>query len=75
MGYKYRTGDRTYGGSMEPRLNPAFGGERLDGGHPSRPSPLVRATSGGNAVRENGNSQRRRLIGLPARFDREKFDG
>lgn len=70
MGYKYRTGDRTFGGSMEPRFNPEFGAERLEGGHPSRPSPLVRETSARGSVSENGEAQRRRLIGLPSRFDR-----
>lgn len=71
MGYRYRTGDRTFGGSMEPRLNPEFGGERINAKlGPTRPSPLVRQTST-SAVREEGGAQRRRLIGLPPKFDRE----
>jgi hypothetical protein len=71
MGFKYRTGDRTFGGSMEPRLNPGFGGERLNEKlGPGRPSPLVRETSGG-CVYEAQAGARRRLIGLPAKFERE----
>ena len=72
MGIKYRTGDRTFGGSMEPRFNPEFGGDRINARlGPERPKPMVRE----GCVRENGNAQRRRLIGLPARFDRERSDG
>ncbi len=71
MGFKYRTGDRTFGGSMEPRLNPGFGGERINTKlGPTRPSPLVRETSTG-CVYESGGAQRKRLIGLPAKFERE----
>lgn len=70
MGFKYRTGDRTFGGSMEPRLNPEFGGDRIPSPQPRRPSPMVRETTTG-CVSENGNAQRRRLIGLPSRFDRD----
>jgi hypothetical protein len=71
MGTRYNLNDRIMGGSMEPRLSPEFGGDRLNAKlGPNRPSPLVRETSTGS-IRENGNAQRRRLIGLPARFDRD----
>lgn len=72
MGYRYTTEERIFGGSMEPRLNPEFGGDRLNAKlGPNRPTPLVRSTSHGACVRERGNEQRRRLIGLPPRFDRK----
>ncbi len=70
MGYRYNLNDRDLGGSMEPRLNPEFGGERLGTRQP-RPSPLVRETSHSGCVRETMGGQRRRLIGLPPKFDRE----
>ena len=72
MGYRYSTEDRIFGGSMEPRLNPEFGGDRLNAKlGPRRPTPLVKATSNNNCIPEHGNEQRRRLIGLPSRFDRK----
>lgn len=65
---RYNLSDRIFGGSMEPRLNPEFGGERINTRlAPERPRPLVKE----GCIRENGNAQRRRLIGLPSRFDRE----
>ena len=70
MAYRYNLDDRILGGSMEPRLNPEFGGDRINAKlGPSRPTPLVRETSQRGCVYENGNAQRRRLIGLPSRFD------
>lgn len=72
MAYRYTTEERIFGGSMAPRLNPEFGGDRLNAKlGPRRPTPLVKATSHGDCIRENGNEQRRRLIGLPSRFDRK----
>jgi hypothetical protein len=71
MGRRYNTEDRIFGGSMEPRLNPEFGADRIPSPQPRRPSPMARATSSGGSIAENGNAQRRRLIGLPSRFDRE----
>jgi len=51
MGYKYHTGDRTFGGSMSRRLNPSCVDDRLNARlGPSLPRPLVRATSGGRAL-------------------------
>ena len=73
MGRRYTTEDRILGGSMEGRLNPEFGATHLNAKHgPSNyPSPLIKATGGGNCVGEHGNGQRRRLIGLPTKFERE----
>lgn len=71
MGRHYNLNDRIAGGSMEPRLNPEFGGSsRIPRTGPNRPSPLVRATSGENPVREESMGRRGR-IGLPGRFFRE----
>lgn len=71
MGFKYRTGDRTFGGSMEPRLNPEFGGaSKIPRSGPKSPSPMVRATSN-ECVREGTPGARRSLIGLPRRFEKE----
>ncbi len=72
MAYRYNLSDRIYGGSCEPRLAPSFGGDRLNAKlGPSRPSPLVRETSGRGCVYENDKSERRSRIGLSARFFRE----
>lgn len=72
MAYRYNLNDRIYGGSCEPRLNPAFGGERINTKlGPSRPSPLVRETSQRGCVYETGRAARRDLIGLPSRLTRE----
>lgn len=71
MGYRYNLNDRILGGSMEPRLNPEIVDQRLNANlGPNRPRPLVRETNSGS-IGENGNNRRRRLIGLPSRFDRE----
>ena len=71
MGYRYRTGDRVFGGSMEPSLNPKLVERQLNAKlGPDRPRPLVRETSSG-CVAENGKGARRELIGLPGRFARE----
>jgi hypothetical protein len=69
MGHRYTTEDRILGGSMEPRLNPEFRSTHLNSklGPPNLPSPMVKE----GCLREHGNTQRRRLIGLPPRFDRE----
>lgn len=68
---RYSLDDRISGGSCEPRLSPSFGGDRLNTKlGPTRPQPMVRETSTG-CVYENGNAQRRRLIGLSSRFDRD----
>lgn len=67
MGYRYRTGDRVFGGSMEPRFNPAFGGERINAKlGPNLPSPLVRATDRSPVT--VGDDYRKARIGLPERF-------
>jgi hypothetical protein len=51
MGFRYRTGDRVFGGSMEPRLNPDCVDARLNTKlRPSFPSPLVRATGNDRAL-------------------------
>jgi hypothetical protein len=72
MAYRYNVNERIFGGSMEGRLNPEFGGDRINTKlGPNRPTPLVRETSAKGCVYENGNDQRRRLIGLPPRFDRK----
>jgi hypothetical protein len=72
MGFKYRTGDRTFGGSMEGRLNPEFGGtHRIPRTGPDRPRPMVRETSERGCVYENRGGYRRSLIGLPPKFERE----
>lgn len=72
MGYRYQTGDRTFGGSMEPRLNPKLVERQLNAKlGPVRPSPLVRETSGKGCVYENGKEARRELIGLSGRLSRE----
>ena len=68
MGYRYRTGDRVFGGSAEPRFNPEFGGERINAKlGPNLPRPLVRATSDKNPVMV-GDDGRKARIGLPERF-------
>lgn len=67
MGYRYRTGDRIFGGSMEPRFNPAFGGDKLNVKlGPNLPSPLVRSTNQ-ECVRVPDDGRKAR-IGLPERF-------
>jgi len=73
MARRYTTEDRILGGSMEGRFNPEFGADGLNTKHgPSNyPSPLMKATGGGNCIREQGKARRRRLIGLPAKFERE----
>lgn len=74
MGYRYNLNDRILGGSCEPRFNPEFGGDRLNTKlGPSRPSPMVRETSMKGCVYEQGQAQRRRLIGLPSRFHRDDY--
>jgi len=71
MGYRYRTGDRVFGGSAEPRFNPSFGGDRINTKlGPRLPNSLVRATSGDHGclhVDEPGHKTR---IGIPDRFKR-----
>lgn len=70
MPRRYNLNDRIGGGSMEPRLNPDFGGtHRIPRTGPNRPSPLVRATSDERPVGEE-LSGRRALTGLPSRFFR-----
>lgn len=72
MGYRYSLDDRIFGGSMEPRLNPSFGGDRINAKlGPGRPTPLVRETSQRGCVYETEKSERRGRIGLSARFFRE----
>lgn len=73
MGYRYRTGDRVFGGSMEPVLNPKLVETQLNAKlGPDRPRPLVRETSTSGSVASTGpGAARRALIGLPSRFDRE----
>jgi hypothetical protein len=72
MGHRYDLNQRISGGSMEPRLNPEFGGtHKIPRTGPIRPSPMVRATSGGQCVREETPGARRSRIGLPGRFFRE----
>jgi hypothetical protein len=68
MGYRYHTGDRVYGGSMEPRLNPDCVDPRLNAKlRPSWPSPLVRETDHSGCIAEQP-SGRRAKIGIPERF-------
>ena len=72
MGYRYNLNDRTLGGSMSPRLNPEIADTRLNAKLGlSLPRPLVRETASRGCVEVEGNARRRRLIGLPPRFDRE----
>ena len=64
MGFRYRTGDRVYGGSMEPRLNPDCVDPRLGAKlRPTWPSPMVRETSTG-CVPERDASRRKSVTGL-----------
>lgn len=71
MGYRYQTGDRIYGGSIENRLSPRITERQLNARFgPDRPRPMVRETSSG-CVYENGPGARRARIGLPSRFDKE----
>lgn len=51
-------------GSREPRLNPEFRSART-----IKRGPLVRETSTNGPVSEDDRKYRRRLIGLPPRFD------
>jgi hypothetical protein len=68
MGYRYRTGDRVFGGSMEPRLNPDCVDPRLNAKlRPDWPRPMVRETDRGGAIAET-DSGRRAKIGLPDKF-------
>lgn len=71
MGFRYRTGDRVYGGSMEPRLNPDCVDPRLGAKlRPTWPSPLVRQTSSGGSVPERDAARRKSVTGLnPAKKD------
>jgi hypothetical protein len=56
-------------GSCDPRLVPRIAETGLNTKlGPAMPRPLVRAT-GGDAVSVGSNSARRRLAGLPGRFD------
>jgi hypothetical protein len=72
MAYRYSLDDRIFGGSMEGRLNPEFGGDRINAKlGPTRPTPLVRETSMRGCVYEENTARRRSLIGLPSRFDRK----
>lgn len=73
MAYRYNLDDRIFGGSMEPRLNPEFGGDRLNVKlGPGRPSPLVRETSQRGCVYENEAAARLARIGLSSRFGKYK---
>ncbi len=69
---RIRNNDRFIpGGSMEPRLNPEFGGDKLNVKlGPKMPSPLIRETGGG-AFRVGSDTARRRTVGLPSRFNRD----
>lgn len=70
MGYRYSVNDRIFGGSMEPRLNPEIVDRRLNAKIGRElPRPVVRETTTG-CVSYGGDNERRRLIGLPPRFDR-----
>ena len=58
------------GGSMEPRLNPEIGETKLNAKlGPRLPKPMVHQTNDAR-VYVGSDSARRRLIGLPGRFDR-----
>lgn len=73
MAYRYSLDDRIYGGSFEPRLNPSFGGDRINVKlGPARPSPLVRETSQRGCVYENEAGARIGRIGLSSRFGKYK---
>jgi hypothetical protein len=73
MAYRYSLDDRIFGGSMAPRFNPEFGGDRLNVKlGPGRPSPLVRETSKRGCVYENEADARRSRIGLSSRFGKYK---
>jgi hypothetical protein len=62
MGYRYHTGDRVYGGSMEPRLNPTCVDPRLNAKlRPSWPSPMVRETSMSGCVKEEDSGRKARI--------------
>lgn len=72
MGYRYRTGDRIFGGSMEPRLNPRIVERQLNAKlGPDFPRPMVRQTSDGSVGEQGSTARRRGVTGLPPRFDRE----
>jgi hypothetical protein len=69
---RYNLNDRPVpGGSMEPRLNAPRTHKELNAklGPSTWPKPLVRETSSG-CVYESNAAARRRVIGLPSRFDK-----
>jgi hypothetical protein len=56
-------------GSMDPRLNPRIVERQLNANlGPAMPRPLVRETNSGS-VNVGSNATRRRLAGLPERFE------
>lgn len=74
MGFKYRTGDRIFGGSFVERFNPEFGGtHRIPRTGPERPRPLVRETSQSGRVYDTMPGKRHRRTMLPAKFQREDY--
>ena len=68
---RYNLNDRPVpGGSMEPRLNPKIGNRELNAKLGGIPSRIVKETSQSGCLPEPNASARRRVIGLPARFDK-----
>jgi hypothetical protein len=69
MGHRYRTGDRTFGGSMEPRLNPEFGGTGLN----TKLGPKWHEihNTEDKAMSVPDPEHRRRMAGLPDRFGKK----
>jgi hypothetical protein len=70
MGYRYSTGDRTFGGSMDRRLNPRIVSTELNTkiGSQHLPDPMVRSTET-KCVPEQ-DAGRKARIGIPERFRR-----
>ena len=69
---RYNLNDRPVpSGSMVPQFNPKID-PRLNVklGPSEWPSPLVKQTSSGGALRETAVTRRRAAIALPPRFDR-----
>ena len=68
---RYNLNDRPMpGGSMEPRLNPKIVERQLDAKLGGIPNRIVRETSQSGCLPESNATARRRVIGLPSRFDK-----
>ena len=68
---RYNLNDRPVpGGSMEPRLNPNIVERQLNAKLGGIPNRIVKETSQSGCLPEPNATARRRVIGLPARFDK-----